>query len=59
MAGGALVRMVLAPVLGFGTYWSVALIDATAGLAAGAAVMLALALLPGTGRRRTTTFTQA
>ena len=51
MGAGALVRMALAPVLGFAAYWSVRFVSPTAGMAAGALVMLALALLPGTGRR--------
>ena len=53
MGAGALVRMVLAPVLAFGAYWSVHFVSPTAGMAAGAAVMLALALLPGAGRKQT------
>lgn len=51
MSAGALVRMALAPALAFGAYWAVRPLSPTLGMTLGAIVMLALALLPGSGRQ--------
>lgn len=57
MSAGGLARMAIAPALAFGAYWVLRPLSPTLGMTAGAVVMLALALLPGTGRH-TAGFTQ-
>lgn len=50
MGAAALLRMALSPAAAFAAYWAVRPLSPSIALAVGAVIMLALALLPGTGR---------